>query len=225
MDDELACRGPPGCGCRRRWGTWRWKKSGFFKKPASKLYSEHCLRKSWGSDNSKYKISPPPSRHSFGPDWRHRAPPPFIRVVQKHLKREKSHFPLYSPETPRIRIRMNIFARIRIRNPGQMTDLRLTFIGLSNESLRQQFYNANMARQVRGQMTDLRLTFIDLWWPQNLAILKICLMHIGWKLSTHAYRMWQHFFAVLDHMTSHDHDLTSYDLSWPFNLKNSYYYC
>ena len=57
-------------------------------------------------------------------------------------------------------------------------------------------------------MTDLRLTFLDLWWPQNLAIWNICMMYIKRKLSTQGYNMWQSFFSVLDHMISHDHDLT-----------------
>ena len=30
------------------------------------------------------------------------------------------------------------------------------------------------------------------------------------------------FFSVLDHMTSHDKDLTSNDIFWPFELKNNY---
>ena len=69
------------------------------------------------------------------------------------------------------------------------------------------------------------LTFIDLWWPQNLASWNICMMYIKRKMSTQGYNMWQPFFSVLDYLTSHDHDLTSYDLFWPFDLKNSYYYC
>ena len=54
----------------------------------------------------------------------------------------------------------------------------------------------------------------DHHWPlmtaQNLAFWNICL--IKRKLSTHAYHVWQHLFAVLNHMTCHDHDLTSNDL-------------
>ena len=30
------------------------------------------------------------------------------------------------------------------------------------------------------------------------------------------------FFSVLDHLTSHDHDLTFTDIFWPFDLKNNY---
>ena len=65
------------------------------------------------------------------------------------------------------------------------------------------------------------LTFNDLWWPQNLASWNICMMYIKRKMSTQGYNMWQPFFSVLDYLTSHDHDLTSYDLFWPFDLKNS----
>ena len=46
-------------------------------------------------------------------------------------------------------------------------------------------------------------------------------MYIKRKMSTQGYNMWQPFFSVLDYLTSHDHDLTSYDLFWPFDLKNS----
>ena len=79
----------------------------------------------------------------------------------------------------------------------------------------------NMSKQVWGQITDLRLTFIDLWWPLNFLIWDICMMYIKRKLSTQGNNMRQPFFSVLDHLTSHDHDLTSYDLFWPFDLKNS----
>ena len=51
------------------------KSRDFFKMSASILYSEHCLIKSWRSDNSKYKISHPPPRHSFGPEFWNVAPP------------------------------------------------------------------------------------------------------------------------------------------------------
>ena len=65
-------------------------------------------------------------------------------------------------------------------------------------------YKENMSRQVWGHMNDLSL--IDLC---------ICLMYI--KRVSYVTT----FFSVLDHMTTHDHYLTSNDLFWLFHLKNS----
>ena len=63
------------------------------------------------------------------------------------------------------------------------------------------------------------LTHIDLWWPQNKAFWNLCIMYIKRKLCTQGYHLW-HFFSTFDHVTSHDHDLTSPDLFGTWKLKN-----
>ena len=47
--------------------------------PTSLLYNKHCLKKSWRSDNSKYKIFYPLLSHCFGPEFLQRGPPPLYK--------------------------------------------------------------------------------------------------------------------------------------------------
>ena len=48
----------------------------FLKSPVVYCIVSIVWKKSWRMDNSKYKISHPPPRHSFGPEFWNVAPPP-----------------------------------------------------------------------------------------------------------------------------------------------------